>query len=293
MVSDGSVTLIDPNTNFTALKLNLIDSENDYRAIQRKNYYSILFIKEGSGSFGVDLNKYSFDSNSIFFLTPYQPFQLNYAGSISGFAWHFHPDFFCIERHSKEVACNGILFNNVYEPPMIVLTDQQARDFEELFRKFETEMQEAGLAQVDLLMALLKIFLINATRIKVQQHPEALEGGAGQDHPFILQRLKSHIETHYREKHSPSDYASMLHITPKALGKIVKNFFNKTLSELIHERIVIEAKRELYLTGKPVKQIAYELGFDDEFYFSRFFKKITTISPQYFRETVGSNRGGN
>lgn len=292
MTSDDSVTLIDPKTNFTALQVSSINSDNNYRAIQRKNYYSILFIKKGSGFFRVEMNQYSFNSNSMFFLTPYQPFQLDYEGVISGLAWHFHPDFFCIEKHSKEVACNGVLFNNVYEPPMITLTDQQAKEFEELFRKFEAEMREAGLAQVDLLMALLKIFLINATRIKVQQHPKALEEVPGDEHPFILQKLKDHIEIHYKKKHAPSDYAKMLHITPKALGKIAKNFFNKTLSELIHERIVIEAKRELYLTGKPVKQIAYELGFDDEFYFSRFFKKITAISPQYYRETVGSNRGG-
>lgn len=293
MVSDGSVTLIDPKTNFTALQVNQINKDNDYQEMQRKNFYSILFIKEGKGTFRVDMNQFSFESNSMFFLTPYQPYQLKNDGSVSGLAWHFHPDFFCIERHSKEVACNGILFNNVYEPPMIILSDEQAREFEELFRKFEHEMLEAGLAQVDLLMALLKIFLINATRIKVQQHPEALQDMPEQNNPFILQKLRNHIEEHYRKKHAPSDYASMLNITPKALGKIAKNFFNKTLSELIHERIVIEAKRELYLTGKPVKQIAYELGFDDEFYFSRFFKKITAISPQYYRDTVGSNRGGN
>lgn len=293
MVSDGSVTLIDPKTNFTALQVNQINKDNDYHELQRKNFYSILFIKEGKGMFRVDMNQFSFEPNSMFFLTPYQPYQLKYDGLISGLAWHFHPDFFCIERHSKEVACNGILFNNVYEPPMIAISDEQAREFEELFRKFEHEMLEAGLAQVDLLMALLKIFLINATRIKVQQHPEALQDMPEHNNPFILQKLRNHIEEHYRKKHAPSDYASMLNITPKALGKIAKNFFNKTLSELIHERIVIEAKRELYLTGKPVKQIAYELGFDDEFYFSRFFKKVTTISPQYYRDTVGSNRGGN
>jgi len=293
MVDNDSVTLIDPRTNFTALRVNMINNDNDYREVQRKNFYSILFIKEGNGIFKVDMNEIHFGYNSMFFLTPYQPFQLSYQSSVSGLAWHFHPDFFCLERHSKEVACNGILFNNVYEPPMITLNDQQAKEFEELFRKFAQEMSESGLAQVDLLMALLKIFLINATRIKVQQHPGALRDMPEQDHPFILQKLKDHIEQHYRKKHAPSDYASMLNITPKALGKIAKNFFNKTLSELIQERIVIEAKRELYLTGKPVKQIAFELGFDDEFYFSRYFKKITTISPQYYRDTVGYNRGGN
>lgn len=59
---------------------------------------------------------------------------------------------------------------------------------------------------------------------------------------------------------------------------------------MIAERIVIEAKRELYLTSKPVKSIAYELGFNDEFYFSRFFKNNADVSPQLYRETVGFAR---
>jgi AraC-like DNA-binding protein len=62
---------------------------------------------------------------------------------------------------------------------------------------------------------------------------------------------------------------------------------------LIHERIIIEAKRELYLTNKTVKEIAYELGFNDEFYFSRFFKNNTEVSPQVYREKVGVDRGSN
>lgn len=82
----------------------------------------------------------------------------------------------------------------------------------------------------------------------------------------------------------------MLHITPKALAKITKNHFNKTVTHLISERIIIEAKRELYLTNKTVKEIAYELGYDDEHYFSRFFKNNATISPQIYRDTVGFAR---
>lgn len=79
----------------------------------------------------------------------------------------------------------------------------------------------------------------------------------------------------------------MLYITPKALAKITKNHFNKTLSSLINDRIIMEAKRELYLTDKPVKQIARELGYEDEYYFSRFFKVNADVSPQLYRDTVG------
>ena len=93
--------------------------------------------------------------------------------------------------------------------------------------------------------------------------------------------------THFKQKHSASDYAALLNITPNALAKAVKTHFNKTPTELITERIIVEAKRELYMTSKPVKAIAFHLGYADEFYFSRFFKANTGVSPQMYRETVG------
>lgn len=108
--------------------------------------------------------------------------------------------------------------------------------------------------------------------------------------PFLLKTLKDAIEEHYKSKHSPSDYADLLNISAKALNRISKTYFNKTLSNLISERIIIEAKRELYLSAKPVKIIAYELGFNDEFYFSRFFKTNAEVSPQIYRDTVGFAR---
>jgi YesN/AraC family two-component response regulator len=105
--------------------------------------------------------------------------------------------------------------------------------------------------------------------------------------PPILQNLKDTIEKEFKSKHAPSDYALILNISLNALTKITKKHFNKTLTSLITDRIIIEAKRELYLTNKSVKELAYELGYDDEYYFSRFFKKNANISPQVYRETVG------
>ena len=71
------------------------------------------------------------------------------------------------------------------------------------------------------------------------------------------------------------------------LSKLVKDYFNKTLTKLIAQRIVVEAKRELYLTSKSVKEVAFLLGYTDEYYFSRFFKKQVGVSPNIYRKTVG------
>jgi len=157
-----------------------------------------------------------------------------------------------------------------------------------ILEQIKTEMQNPALAQYELLISYLKIVLITASRLKKEQQPPA--DTSESTTPFILQNLKNYIELHYKTKHSASDYADLLHITPKSLAKIAKTHFNKTLTNLISERIIIEAKRELYLTNKPVKEIAFELGYDDEHYFSRFFKNNAEVSPQIYRETVGFAR---
>jgi YesN/AraC family two-component response regulator len=147
-------------------------------------------------------------------------------------------------------------------------------------------MQNPALAQYELLVSYLKIILITGSRLKTEQQEAENVETNNNDEPFILQNLKNFIETHYKTKHTASDYANMLAITPKALTKLTKSHFNKTLTELIAERIVIEAKRELYLTNKTVKEIAFELGYNDEYYFSRFFKKHVDLSPQLFRDRI-------
>ncbi len=203
----------------------------------------------------------------------------------------FHPDFFCIHKHQTEVACNGVLFNNIYNPPFISVDVVAVSTFNMLMEQIKTEMQNPALAQTELLISYLKIFLITASRLKTEQEPKALKAITDLKEPFIIQNLKDAIEKDFKTKHSASDYAKTLNISTKALAKITKTHFDKTLTDLISERIIIEAKRELYLTNKAVKEIAYELGYQDEYYFSRFFKINADISPQMYRDTVGFGRG--
>jgi AraC family transcriptional regulator, transcriptional activator of pobA len=289
MTTTSTHTLINPQTKALAFKIFSFEDNSHFDHLQRLGYYSILLVRRGSGVLKADFSDYSFTATCLLCFSPYQPFMLEEKETLNGVALHFHPDFFCIHKHQKEVACNGILFNNIYQPPLVMLTDEVSANLLELMEKMKTEVGASGLAQYELLVSYLKIFLITASRIKAQQRP-ATDVITAQNEPFILQKLKDAIEENYRSKHSPTDYATMLHISPKALAKATKTYFNKTLTNLISERIVIEAKRELYLTSKAVKEIAYELGFEDEYYFSRFFKINADVSPQGYRETVGFAR---
>ncbi|TDP03671.1 helix-turn-helix domain-containing protein [Flavobacterium sp. 245] len=286
MNSSNVFTLINPQNGNLAFKILSFDDNSHFDHLQRNNYYSLIWITKGKGKVKADFSEHQFEENSLLAFSPYQPFMLCVNEPIEGIAIHFHPDFYCIHMHQKEVSCNGVLFNNIYQPPYVQVTKQAEQTFNMVIDQMKAEIQNAELAQYELLISYLKIFLITASRLKTEQLEE-MKSVPDSKEPLILQSLKDAIELNFKTKHSAGNYADLLNISPKALAKLAKNYFNKTLTDLISERIIIEAKRELYMTNKTVKEIAYELGYDDEHYFSRFFKTNADVSPQIYRETVG------
>lgn len=291
MISEPSVfTLINPQNGNLAFKLMTFHDGHSFDHLQRHNYYSLIWVKQGVGKVRADFKEYDLSSDNLFAFSPYQPF-IFLPQTLHGVAVHFHSDFFCIHKHQAEIACNGVLFNNIYEPPFIQVNENLSLALDNILGQIKDEMQNPALAQHELLVSYLKIFLINCSRLKAEQATGARIEAAAAKEPFILHNLKNAIEKNFKKKHSASEYANELNISIKALARVTKTHFNKTITELISERIVIEAKRELYLTNKTVKEIAYELGYDDEYYFSRFFKVNTDISPQMYRARVGFGRG--
>lgn len=291
MDEQSALTLVNPQNGNLAFKLLWFDDNSHFDHIQRNNYYSLIWLWQGNGILKADFSEREFLQNSLFSFSPYQPFMLQANDRPRGVALQFHPDFFCIHKHHKEVACHGVLFNNIYQPPFVPVKESVASTFHMLIEQMRTEMQKSELAQHELLVSYLKIFLITASRLKAEQKRQDLAPVTNNKSPIVLQSLKEKIEKEFKTRHAPGEYARMLNISPKTLAKITKSHFNKTVTDLIAERIIIEAKRELYLTDKTIKEIAYELGYDDEYYFSRFFKANAEISPQLYRDTVGFARG--
>lgn len=293
MIDQSTFTLVNPQNGNLAFKLFSFESNSCFDHIQRLNYYSLIWVEKGKGKVKVDFSEYDFTENQLLAFAPYQPFMLSTNNVIEGKVIHFHPDFFCIMKHHDEIACNGVLFNNIYEPPYVIIDEMAKATFNMVLEQMKIEMQNPAIAQYELLISYLKIFLITASRLKKDQQAFTTSAVDEKSTPFVLQNLKNYIEQNFKTKHSASDYADLLHISTKALAKITKNHFNKTVTNLIAERIIIEAKRELYLTNKEVKEIAYELGYEDEHYFSRFFKTNADVSPQTYRDTVGFAKGVN
>lgn len=141
------------------------------------------------------------------------------------------------------------------------------------------------------MLAYLKILLIHAARLKSPSAGACQTSAADARHPALAE-LRELIEQNYQTLHSPADYAKRLHLTSKTLGRIVREHLGTTPTDLIRNRILIHAKWQLLHTLRPVKEISRELGFRDELYFSRLFKKATGFSPTFFRDFETEIRGG-
>lgn len=98
-----------------------------------------------------------------------------------------------------------------------------------------------------------------------------------------FRRFLQLIETHYCERRPMTVYADELGISVAHLNSICQRLANRSALQLLHERILLEAKRDLVYTTMSISDVADSLGFSEPAYFTRFFKRHTGSSPQQFR----------
>lgn len=259
-------------------------------APSRSGCFSLYLLLAGEGVMRLDRVAHELAGPVLVALNPYQRVAFRFSDPARGRVLQFHPNFFCIETQHHAVGCNGILFNDIYEAPLVNLSREEAADFGRILTGMEREIHDGAMAHLEVLSSLLRIFLIRATRCKMEAREETLT--APTTGLRLLRRLREEIETHYRELHRPSDYARLLGVSRRALAEAVRDHLHMTVSQLIRDRVIQHAKWQLLHTLRPVKEIAFELGFEDEFYFSRLFKRAVGLAPLVFRTRETEIRGG-
>lgn len=266
------------NTFFSVQK----ESSYYFRNIFADSMYHI-FLFDGNGKIIVDFVEYNFTGKTVFFSSPFQNIQIVSEAQIEVEVLNFHSDFYCIEFHKKEVACNGLLFNNIYLFPHFSLTEQVYLEISEYFSKIQ-EVNHNEDFSGSVLQSYLQLILAISSREKNKLLPDK---ELIKDDLNELKSFQNLVEEHFLSEKNLSFYADLLHVTSNTLSKKIKSKFNKTPSQIIQERVILEAKKQIHLTRKSIKEIAVELNFNDEFHFSKYFKKYVGISPSQFRKETG------
>ena len=242
-----------------------------------------IFLFNGNGKIIVDFIEYNFTGKTVFFTSPFQNIQILSETEIEIEVLNFHGDFYCIEFHKKEVACNGLLFNNIYLFPHFSLTEEVYQEISHCFSKIQDVNHHEDFSG-SVLQSYLQLILAISSREKNKLLPDK---EIIKDDFNELKSFQNLVEEHFLLEKSLSFYADLLHVTSNTLSKKIKSKFNKTPSQIIQERVILEAKKQIHLTRKSIKEIAMELNFNDEFHFSKYFKKYVGISPTQFRKETG------
>ncbi len=250
----------------------------------RANFYGIFFFTKAQGSILLDGREVVLNQHSIFFYYPYQTIRLQ--GKFEGELIQFHPDFFCVDIHAKDVGCQGLLFNNFFNDASLMCSDNEFYDLKESSVSIQKELQHKRVGQLDMIASHLKMFLIQAVRIKKEKQ---------QEEQHIYKDTRYHqievlLDTYYTSQSSPEFYIQQLEISQTTFNRLCKKYFQYPFITLLQLKRIASAKNKLFLTNLSIKDIAYQIGYNDPLYFSRVFKKHCGVSPIEFRKQLQDNR---
>lgn len=238
----------------------------------------IVIITHGSGSHTIDAETFKIEAPCIFLLIPGQIHSFEFSKDIQGFAVYFTMDFYL--HYARERHFDKIPFFRTARPQSFVKTDAESMKFitvllEEMLKELTLDLK----AKEEALRNFLDILLIRINRLwRDQQLIPGKVTSVVQVRKFL--RL---IETHYKKIKTPGEYARLMNLTPNHLNTLCRQSLRRTVTDIIQDRIILEAKRQLAYTDWGVKKIADNIGFKDSSYFLRLFKKKTGMTPDQFR----------
>ncbi|MDW9380998.1 AraC family transcriptional regulator [Chryseobacterium sp. JV558] len=275
--------------HYKRLGLEIFSEDNleNFNGNQFRTDIKVFFIPSGY-ELTVDFNHYKTKKPSLFFLTNQH---LNIQkGKDESILLFYNRDFYCIQIHDKEVACDGLLFHNVFEIPFVELDPSETTLIKGLFQNIHDELEWKDSSAEEMIRTYVKQIIIRATRKWKKQnldHDTLRIPGSELD---VFRDFSRHLEIHFREKHHVADYADLLHLAPKTLTHKFKNLNLDSPNQFIINRILLEAKRLLFYTDKPIKEIAYDLGYEDPAYFNRLFTNKTGSTPANFKKNYSSGK---
>lgn len=251
----------------------------------RHTFFQIVLFTEGGGTHSIDFQKFQVIPHQVYAMGPGQIHTWEFEPDTDGYIINFNESFFTAICHNPNFVSEFPLFNAVSGKPVNILEAECCGEVHALLERMLNEFRADHHFKQEMLRAMLLQLLVMLSR----QLPRMEHARISRTQLTTLRNFERLIEEHFREKRLPRDYAEMLYITPNHLNALVNAAIGKPAGELIRDRVLLEAKRLLANSDLNISQIAAALNFEDNAYFTRFFKKYTGVSPEIFRQDYAKN----
>ncbi len=249
----------------------------------RAEFYQILWFEKGTHTNLLDFEPIEIKSNSLLFVNKGAVQRFDNSSEFEGKILLFTDNFFCKTESDIHYLKSNILFNDLLSVPMVQLnseSDQIALQLKEIEKELS---REKDIYQPDILRNSLRNLLLHAERERRKQGFTEVKKGPDLDNLILFKEL---LEKQYRTEKQVGNYAREMNITDKRLNQATSKVLGKSPKQMIDERLMLEAKRLLAHTTESVKEIGFELGFDEPTNFVKYFKKHQNSTPIEFRESL-------
>jgi AraC-like DNA-binding protein len=260
--------------------------------IFRADYFCFVFIKDGSGFYTIDENKFPFNSRTFYFTNPghiksYEINELHDAYIIT-----FTENFLRENVHSEIFDEFPFLLAEIAPPK--ILSDKKFKEFETLYKQIFDEHEKPSVYKNKILGNLFVVLLLKLKEEFWLNYNPIIEGNRNSQ---IVKSFKHLLESEFKKvmekeqndsKLQAQHFAERLNLHPNYLNSVIKSKTGKTINEWIVLRTLSTAKSLLKNTALSVKEIAYRFGFSEPTHFNRFFKKHQNTTPIAYRKSYHS-----
>ncbi len=246
----------------------------------RHDFFEVLYLQKGSGYHVIDSNRYPISPPCVFFMSPGQAHKLELSHDIEGFIFIFTPEFYLINYNNQNRLIEFPFFYTVQQdnPPMLLKHEADVLFLEQLFSRGINEANKNE-TSINLLRSLLDLILAFCANL-YPKNEKVMETGKGH---LLVKRFYQLVEQNIQKNYTVNQYADMLAVTPNHLTQTIRHLTGKTSSDIIKSKKVLEIKRFLVHSSMGVSEIANLMGFADQSYFTKFFKRETGVTPLAYR----------
>ena len=246
----------------------------------RSGFYHIIWFQDCNVTHLVDFKHVKIKPHSLLFLNKDIVHRFDDKVQLKGKVILFTDTFFCKTEADFRFLRKSILFHDLLSVSQIHI-DHQSESFTSLVQLMETELQKVGDdLQANILQNFLRNFLLLSEREIRHQNLNTINKGPDLDSVLLFRDL---LEENFKKHKQVNYYAKEILLTEKRLNVATTKVLGKSPKEVVDERVILEAKRILVHTAESVKEIAYQLGFEEPTNFVKYFKKHTAVTPTEFR----------
>jgi len=240
----------------------------------KDDYYIFLFMEKGTGKMLIDFEAYEMTDSIVYCI---RPGQVHFPmGNLQVSGWILAIDAMFVKEEYKKVFEKLSVTKS-----KIRLSEEEKSELKYCAEMIKRRLQPHREYMQELVLHDLFSYYIGMI---AEIYQKGFPVSANNRFADITYRFKTLLAVHYASLKRPSQYASLLHLSPVYLNEAVKKTTGQSVSDWIQNEIMVQAKRLLYYTNLSVKEIAQELGYDDYAYFTRLFTKISALSPTQFRK---------